>query len=87
MRYTPAGVPVSEAVIGHGSDQSEAGVSRRVECEIQAIALGQAAKWLDAAVPGTALKLTGFLATRSRNSKQLRLHINTIEIIEGTQNG
>jgi primosomal replication protein N len=49
LRFTPAGVPVVECLIGHQSEQLEAGSPRRVECEIQAIALGSTAQWLQAA--------------------------------------
>jgi hypothetical protein len=41
LRFTPAGVPVIECLIGHQSEQLEAGSPRRVECEIPAIALGR----------------------------------------------
>ena len=87
LRFTPAGVPVAECVIGHCSEQVEAGQPRRVECEIQALALGQAAHWIQEAHPGMPLRLTGFLAARSRNGKQLRLHVTTIEFEEGNVNG
>jgi primosomal replication protein N len=80
-------VPVVECVIGHQSEQMEAGHLRRVECEIQAIGLGSTAQWLQAAAPGSALRLTGFLAAKSQNSKQLRLHLTTIEFVEGNENG
>ena len=87
LRYTPAAVPVTECVIAHQSEQVEAGNARRVECEIQAIGLGETAQWLQAAVPGVLVRLTGFLAARSQRSKQLRLHVTTIEFVEGNQNG
>jgi primosomal replication protein N len=74
-------------VIGHQSEQVEAGGSRRVECEIQAIGLGDTARWLQAATPGVAVRVTGFLAAKSQHSKQLRLHVTTIEFVEGNQNG
>jgi primosomal replication protein N len=80
-------VPVTECVIRHQSEQVEAGSPRRVECEIQAIGLGETARWLQAATPGVAVRLTGFLAVKSQNSKQLRLHVTTIEFVEGNQNG
>jgi primosomal replication protein N len=80
-------VPVVECVIGHGSEQIEAGCPRRVECEIQAIGLGETAKWLQAASPGVKVHVTGFLAAKSQNSRQLRLHVTTIEFVEGNQNG
>ncbi len=87
LRFTPAGVPVGECVIAHQSEQLEAGISRRVECEVQAIALGDTANWLQAATPGMGVRVSGFMAPKSRNGKQLRLHITTIEFVEGNQNG
>jgi primosomal replication protein N len=80
-------VPVTECLIGHQSEQVEAGSPRRVECEIQAIGLGETARWLQAATPGVMVHLTGFMAARSQNSRQLRLHVITIEFVEGNQNG
>jgi primosomal replication protein N len=74
-------------VIGHQSEQIEAGSPRRVECEIQAIGLGETARWLQAATPGVTVRLTGFMAAKNRNSRQLRLHVTTIEFVEGNQNG
>jgi primosomal replication protein N len=83
LRYTPAGVPVSECRIRHESEQIEAGGARRVECEVPAIGLGDPAKWLQAVTPGAAIRVTGFLAAKSRNSKQLVLHIEHLEFLEG----
>ncbi len=85
LRFTPAGVPVTECLIGHQSEQLEAGSNRRVECEVQAIALGETAQWLQAANPGARLQLSGFLAARSRHSRQPRLHVTQIEFVEGNQ--
>lgn len=87
LRFTPAGVPVAECVVRHQSEQLEAGNPRRVECEVQAIGLGESAKWLQAATLGMTVKLTGFLAAKSQSSKQLRMHVTTIEFVEGNQNG
>lgn len=86
LRFTPAGVPVIECAIGHDSEQIEAGSPRRVECEIPAIALGEPARWIQDAVAGMPVRVTGFLAARSKNSRQLRLHVTTIEFVEGNQN-
>jgi primosomal replication protein N len=80
-------VPVVECVIGHQSEQVEAGKPRRVDCEVQAIGVGETAKWLQAAHPGATMHLAGFLAARSQNSRQLRLHLISIEFVEGKQNG
>ena len=87
LRYTPAGVPVSECVIRHESEQIEAGLARRVGCEVYAVGLGPVARWLQAAPPGATVQVSGFLAARSASSKSLRLHIHTIEFVEGNQNG
>ncbi len=87
LRFTPAGIPVAECVIRHQSEQYEAAIPRRVECEIQAIGLGPTAHWLQAATLGVMLRLSGFLAMKNQNSKQLRLHVTTIEFVEGNQNG
>jgi primosomal replication protein N len=80
-------VPVLECVIGHRSEQVEAGSLWRVECEIPAVALGDAARWIQGVSPGMPVRLTGFLAARSKNGKQLRLHVTTIEFEEGNING
>jgi primosomal replication protein N len=87
LRFTPAGVPVAECVIGHRSEQVEAGGSRRVECEVPAVALGEPARWIEAIAPGTAIRLTGFLAARSKSNRQPRLHVTTIEFEEGNIDG
>jgi primosomal replication protein N len=80
-------VPVTECVIRHVSEQLEAGKARRVECEIQAIGLGETANWLQAAPPGSGVSVTGFLALKSQRSRQLRLHVTKIEFVEGNENG
>jgi primosomal replication protein N len=83
LRYTPAGVPVSEGVLQHASEQMEADTKRLVEMEMAVVALGEAARWLQAAPIGGTVKITGFLAAKSRNSKMPVLHVNSIEFLEG----
>jgi primosomal replication protein N len=87
LRYTPAGVPVSEGWLQHSSSQIESGAERLVEVEIAVVALGDTARWLQAAPLGGMVRLTGFLAAKSRNSKALVLHVNTLEYLEGNENG
>jgi len=58
-----------------------------VEVEIAVVALGETARWLEAAPLGGAVNLTGFLAAKSRNSKAPVLHVNTLEFLEGNENG
>ena len=73
--------------IAHRSVQDEAGAERKVECEMACVALGQAAQLLAAAKPGDAVKLSGFLAAKSLKSRTPVLHVNTIEFVEGNDNG
>jgi len=72
---------VAEFKISHISRQMEAGLPRQVECEIFAMALAQMAKIVSGMEPGAAVKLTGFLAKKSRMSMQLVLHVNNVDII------
>ena len=83
LRLTPAGVPIASCVLAHESKQVEAGLTRDVSVEVQAVALGDLAVVLAAAVPGCALRATGFLAARSQRSRTPVLHLNTIEFLEG----
>ena len=81
LRYTPTGVAVAEFKISHVSRQMEAGLPRQVECEIFAVALAQMAKIVSGMETGATVKLTGFLAKKSRMSMQLALHVNNVDII------
>ena len=87
LRYTPAGVQVSEGRLQHSSAQIEGGAERLVEIEIAVLALGESARWLQATPLGGVVKVTGFLAAKSRNSKSPVLHVNTLEYLEGNENG
>ena len=87
MRHTPAGVPVLNFRIGHASEQIEAGLPRKVEVELAAVALGQTATLLAGAKPGEGVKASGFLAAKSAKSKQPVLHVDRIEFVEGTNHG
>ena len=83
LRHTPAGVPVAEATLQHTSEQLEAEVMRQVSMEVSLIALGQTARWLDAAPLANMVSCSGFLAPRSRHSKTLILHLQQITFLEG----
>ena len=87
LRYTPAGVPALSFRLRHASRQVEAEAPRRVECEIQALALGPIGQLLAAAPLGSAIRATGFLAAKSLRNAQLRLHVTNIEFLEGHENG
>jgi primosomal replication protein N len=77
LRYTPAGLPLLGFVISHISEDIEAGLKRKVECEVHAIAMGDLAN--SNIQVGANINVSGFLAKRSAKSTQLVLHIKQIE--------
>ena len=83
LRRTPAGIPVASCVLAHESKQVEAGLTREVSVEVQAVAIGDLAGVLAGVKPGAVLRLSGFLAARSLRSRSPVLHLNTIEFLEG----
>lgn len=82
MRYTPAGIPARNLTLGHRSRQVEAGMEREVECEMPVVALGELAQQTRHCKVDDGIRIDGFLARRSRNSTQLVLHANRIDLIE-----
>lgn len=82
LRYTPAGVPVTDLRIAHESRVVEAGATRKITFEMSAIALGEWALQTQAAPLETPLWLYGFLAPRSKQSKTLVLHVTGLETRE-----
>ena len=78
IRYTPAGLPLLSFVLQHTSEQIEAGLKRKVECEVNAVAIGDLAK--TNVHIGDNIKARGFLAKRSAKSTQLVLHIEQLHI-------
>lgn len=79
LRYTPAGIPLLSVILHHVSEQIEAGMKRKVECEVNAVVLGDLA--LTGLKLGANILAAGFLARRSLKSTQLVMHINHIEHI------
>ncbi len=77
LRYTPAGIPLLSVVLQHASEQMEAGMKRKVECEVNAVVLGDLA--LKGLKIGQQIIAQGFLARRSLKSTQLVMHINEIK--------
>ena len=83
LRYTPAGIPVVNFRLSHESEQIEAGAARAVQCEVAGLAFEREARLMAAAKLGMQVKVTGVLAGKSRESKQLVLHATNIEFVEG----
>ncbi len=79
LRYTPAGLPLLSFAIHHVSEVKEAGLKRKVECVVNAVAIGDLAK--TNIQLGTKLNALGFLAKRSAKSTQLVMHIKNIKLI------
>ncbi|MDZ7584534.1 MAG: primosomal replication protein N [Thiobacillus sp.] len=79
VRYSPAGVPIAEAVVLHRSSQTVATQVRQVECELTVQASGTLAAQLAQLATGTQVKLEGALNRRSVKSRQLILILNRIE--------
>ncbi len=79
LRYTPAGLPLLSFVLQHASEVMEAGLKRKVECEVHAVMIGELAN--TAIQLGSKVKAAGFLAKRSAKSTQLVMHIQNIALI------
>jgi primosomal replication protein N len=79
LRYTPAGIPLLSVILRHASEQIEVGMKRKVECEVNAVILGDLA--LKGLKTGAQIIAQGFLARRSLKSTQLVMHINNIEYV------
>lgn len=80
LRYTPAGVARVELTLRHVSIQPEAGGSRQVQCDIEALAFAEAATKASRLVTGQIVEIQGFLAPRSLRNRQLVLHVNDINL-------
>jgi primosomal replication protein N len=78
IRYTPAGIPLLSFVLQHASEQTEAGLKRKVECEVNAVAIGELAN--SSIQLGSNIKAKGFLAKRSAKSTQLVFHIEQLHL-------
>ncbi|WP_090176191.1 MULTISPECIES: primosomal replication protein N [unclassified Duganella] len=75
IRYTPAGMPIVNAVLQHRSQQVEAGIVRLSEFEITALAAGEISGRFSQTPLAGLYQFTGFLNKKSRNSKSLVFHI------------
>jgi primosomal replication protein N len=82
LRFTPAGIPALDFSLEHESMQTEAGIERRVACELAAVALGPVAKELASVSLGAPIRCNGFLVRRYRTGTSVALHVNEFELID-----
>jgi primosomal replication protein N len=82
LRYTPAGIPILGFKLLHRSQQSEAGLKRQVECEVNAVAMAEVAVAMSRYKVGQAVRVKGFLNRKNRMSAQLILHATAAQIEE-----
>ena len=80
MRHTPAGLPLLRMQVSHASTQQEAGGERKVNCVVEAVAIGDIANRMNGVPTGASVSIEGFLGNKYRTGAQLVLHITTIEI-------
>ncbi|HSH86279.1 MAG: primosomal replication protein N [Methylophilus sp.] len=80
LRYTPAGLPLLRLQLQHDSEQLEAGLNRKVQCQLPAVLIGEKANLT--LQSGDQIKVKGFLAQRSAKSTQVVMHIQEIQLIQ-----
>jgi len=85
LRYTPAGIPAIEFLIRHQSERLEAGMPRRANAEITAVAFDTLARQIASASLGATLTARGFLAAKNQRSAKIVLHVTDIEFQEGAK--
>jgi primosomal replication protein N len=85
LRRTPAGLAAIDLVLAHRSEQAEAGGTRRVECEIAAVAFGEVAESIAKLPVGAALRCEGFVARRWRTGTTLALHVERLQTLDTTR--
>ena len=74
LRYTPAGIPATNLVLDHESEQMEAGSPRQVRLSIKAVTFGTLAEQASRLDMSQPMRFRGFLAS-SRTNKSVVFHI------------
>jgi primosomal replication protein N len=81
VRTTPAGIRIARFVLAHRSRRSEAGQSREVQCRLSVVASGQAlTAGITEHLPGTWLKVKGFLSRAGYRAVDVRIELHALEI-------
>ena len=78
LRYTPAGLPAVDLTLEHEGTTTEAGMARRVNFKLKAVALGPVVRQVQAVASDSLAHWSGFLAP-TRNGKGVVMHITQIE--------
>jgi len=81
VRYTPAGVAVSEFLISSESDVIEAGQARKVMLTLPVVAMGDLVQMTGKLQLGSTVQIQGFLAPMRKDSPKFRLHAQLIKQI------
>ncbi len=82
LRYSPAGVPILNAVLRHASQQLQAGSQRAIELELAALFAGSLAERADRLALGSSIVARGFLAPKRKASRLMLLNVTEFELIE-----
>lgn len=77
LRYTPAGLPALDLVLQHESQVVEAQLSRKVQLEVRAVAIGPIAEQLNRQAIGEPIAVAGFLGA-TRTGRGVLLHITEL---------
>jgi primosomal replication protein N len=80
LRYTPAGIPVTNLVLEHESERVEEGVNRQVKLTMRGVAFGTLAEQTGRLTLGQVFRFTGFLVS-ARTSKSVVFHIQELNTL------
>lgn len=80
LRYTPAGLPAIELTLQHQSEVIEAGLKRRLDFQVDAVALGDTALLLVDVPLGATVDITGFIAPLRKASVRMIVHIQEVRV-------
>jgi primosomal replication protein N len=80
IRFTPAGIPVMHCQLEHSGQAIEVGVARKIQMNVEAIAMGPIQKDLEQMDLGAEAVFEGFLAPKTLRNQRLVFHINHIQL-------
>ena len=77
LRYTPAGIPALDLKLMHASEQTEAGLPRKVAIELRAIAIGEITRSVLPLDIGAERGFAGFVSAQ-RNGRGVVFHVTEV---------